>query len=404
MIAPSPALQSAVAAMAPEDLKAWALQRLRGESTDPMIYQGKEPEQPHEAVTAAFRMGEQELADGKREALLEAMKDLHRELFRAILEKTAGENEVARARRWAEVAELTKPKALSSYASSLLHACIFNADQMKLALAQIAAAANALSDEDSTAKNSALLWRWLLDFPETAALAYRRLIPTFSFQEGTKVWIELMQHRLQDEWPTNVRLLAGTFLDSKEANASDIEYFATVIDRAGLALNAHIELQSSKNAKVADVVRKLEELAVRAKFERNPGKILANIMAQIERMKSQQGDMESSISERVLNSPIKHINATYDSLTSRISQEWIDKYRERDRNLSAEFVMPTFIDTHRARDVVELESPVPETSYTIIWNTSSHLPRSDRAHSYPGGEFKFDVASESRHKILDLKI
>ncbi|MFC5457232.1 hypothetical protein [Prosthecobacter fluviatilis] len=257
MTHPSDTLRSVVAAKPAEELNIWVQQRLDGEDGMPLLYQGKEIERPHEAVAAVFGLNQDVLTPAKRNGVIEALKNVRRAIQEEWVEGIVIPQHTEKAKYWAEIISAVKPEELRKDARMLLEACLMAPVLAHSALPEIAAAATGYSE---TGEPDLVLWNKLLGKAQTAALAFRRLLEIESFTTMSRHWLELLKRRLQDKWPTNIRLLTAALLSKEPSNTAAIEQLATLVIQAGLGKQAVKELELSKNESVKDLVLNLEAI------------------------------------------------------------------------------------------------------------------------------------------------
>lgn len=253
-------LASLVAEKSPEDLKDWALERLRGTNDRPLLYGSREPEAPHEAVAACLKLDEETLPQEKRAALIGALKISYRELHQALTDGTASDNQLVELQAWAEVVEAAKPSELSKQTSALLHACNLETGRTAPVLAQMAAAAAALPE---AAEDDDILWRRLLEKPQSAALAFRRLLPALPLAEAARIWVELLRRHVKDEWPANPRLLLVALLKRAEQPHKMEVMPAMIFEQLktkDLFSDAFNTLQSSRTLAIREFLKELQKL------------------------------------------------------------------------------------------------------------------------------------------------
>lgn len=261
MIHPSEHLRNFVARHTANELRAWADLRMSGQDTFPMLYAGKEVERPHEAVAAALGIPHETLTSEKRTAILAALRDIRKKLEDTFLGNGDPSTEKERCDRWAEVVDLARPPELQKEARFLLRAAQEALPQTRSLLPALAAAATAYEER---AEVDSALWKGLLQFPETAALAFQRLLRTESFEDIASVWLELFKKKVNEHWPANMRVLTASLLGKKARQKENaVQHLAELLSREGFADAACAELKLSRNAdlkKLAGLVKKLAGL------------------------------------------------------------------------------------------------------------------------------------------------
>lgn len=250
MIHPSEKLRAFVANHTAEEITAWSLKRLHGEDMSSMIYYGKETEKPHEAVAAAFVLPSETLTPDKRAAIVKSMRDVRRELEESFLDSTDIKDNKDLCDRWSEVIDLARPPELQREARFLLRAAQEALPKTRNLLPALAAAATAYDDK---AGSDSTLWRGLLRFPETAALAFQRLLCTEPFEEMAKLWLELFRKRVDNDWPANMRILTLSLLKKAPEREQAIQILSKHLSRESIAPRAKEELGLSSNADLRSV-------------------------------------------------------------------------------------------------------------------------------------------------------
>lgn len=245
MIHPSEKLRAFVANHTAEEITAWSLKRLHGEDMSSMIYYGKETEKPHEAVAAAFVLPSETLTPDKRIAIVKSMRDVRRELEESFLDFADNIDNKDLCDRWSEVIDLARPPELHREARFLLRAAQEALPKTRNLLPALAAAATAYDDK---AESDSTLWRGLLRFPETAALAFQRLLCTEPFEEMAKLWLELFRKRVDNDWPANMRILTLSLLKKAPEREQAIQILSKHLSRESIAPRAKEELGLSNNA------------------------------------------------------------------------------------------------------------------------------------------------------------
>ena len=254
MIHPSEKLRAFVANHTVEEIKAWSLKRLHGEDISSMIYYGKEAEKPHEAVAAAFVLPLEMLTPDKRSAIVDSMRNVRRELEDSFLDSTEITVDKNLCDRWSEVIDLARPPELQKEARFLLRAAQEALPKTRSLLPALAAAATAYADK---AELDSTLWRGLLRIPETAALAFQRLLRIESFEELADVWLELFRKRCNDGWPTNMRLLTLNLLNKATRRDEAIKHISKLLSRDSIATGAKAELESSSNTDLQNIAQNI---------------------------------------------------------------------------------------------------------------------------------------------------
>lgn len=254
MIHPSEKLRVFVANHTAEEITAWSLKRLHGEDMSSMIYYGKETEKPNEAVAAAFVLPLETLTPDKRMAVLKSMRDVRRELEDAFLDSAEITDHKNLCDRWSEVVDWARPPELQKEARFLLHAAQEALPKTRSLLPALAAAATAYAEK---AELDSTLWRGLLRFPETAALAFQRLLRIESFEELVDIWLELFRKRCNDGWPTNMRLLTLNLLNKAARRNDAIEHLSKLLSKDSIAMSAKGELERSSNADLQNIAQNI---------------------------------------------------------------------------------------------------------------------------------------------------
>lgn len=246
MIHASEHLRNFVARHTADDLRAWADRRLDGQDTFPMLYAGKEVERPHEAVAAALGIPDEILTPEKRAAVLAALRDVRKKLEDSFLGNGDPSTEKERCDRWSEVVDLARPPELQKEARFLLRAAQEALPQTRSLLPALAAAATAYEER---AEGDSALWKGLLQFPETAALAFQRLLRTESFEDMAGVWLGLFKKKVNKQWPANMRVLTASLLGKKARQKENaVQHLAELLRREIFADAACAELNLSRNA------------------------------------------------------------------------------------------------------------------------------------------------------------
>ena len=218
----------------------------------PMVYNGKEVEHPHEAVAAALSIEGEPLMPEKRAAIISAMKEIRQTVQESFLEKTPTPDQLELGKRWAQVVDRSRPAELAGDAEFLLHACLYAVPVTQSVLAYIAAAASLYGTDCGL--TSPRLWMQLLDFRETAALAFRRLLNTVDFNEAAQYWIELFKKKLAEDWPTNMRLLTVNLIKKAPSPEEAVRVLSGLLKDTDFAEKAKEELALSNNAEVQALV------------------------------------------------------------------------------------------------------------------------------------------------------
>ena len=262
MIHASSALRSYLAEHTAGELKTWAGNRLRGVDVMPMVYNGKEVEYPHEAVAAALSIDGEPITPEKRAAIIEAMVEIRQSISTGFLRKAASPDQLELGKHWANVIDRARPVELAGEAESFLHACLYDRPQTQSILPYVAAAAASYGTD--CVLTSHQLWAQLMDIPETAALAFRKLLSTTDFNEAAKLWIKLFENKLAGNWPTNMRLLTVTLIKKAPSLEEAVRVLSGLLKGQAFAEKAKEELSVSRNAEVQALVKKLQ-VAVRVK-------------------------------------------------------------------------------------------------------------------------------------------
>jgi hypothetical protein len=255
MIHPSEHLRNFIARHTADELRVWADRRLRSQDTFPMLYAGKEVEKPHEAIAAALTLVEGELTPEKRAALIQVLRDVRRELEDAFLNGNFGPRENDLCKSWAEVIDLALPPELQKEARLLLHAALESPPAERGFFAPLAAAATAYPGQQNS---DPILWTKLLVHPETAALAFQRLLSIHSFDEMAKVWADLFERKLTRDWPTNMRVLTASLLRKAPAVELAARALGRLLRDRDHANAAIQELAISQNPALQSVVSEFE--------------------------------------------------------------------------------------------------------------------------------------------------
>ncbi len=251
-------LASLVLVRLPKDLEIWALERLRAESDIPLLFGGREPEAPHEAVAECFKLNAEILTREKRGALIGALRNSYHDLHENLARDKWSADQMAGLEAWAEVVESAKPPELSSEAATLLHLCLERAEAVGAAVGLLA---SAVASQSSSEESNDRLWRQLLDLPQSAALAYRNLLPSISLEEAVEIWVALLDRHANANWPPNPRLLIVPLLRKAEESGESSQFSAILrpsLVSSSLLSTAIAQLQRSKTESIRRLVDELQ--------------------------------------------------------------------------------------------------------------------------------------------------